>query len=195
MFTGIIKYLGSVKENKQNKLIVQIRSDQEVNIGDSVACNGVCLTVTKIESDLYSFDLCRETLEKTNLSQLKVDNLINIEFGAKFCDKIDGHIVTGHVHGLGAIQSIEQNDTGWIFSFKPTQDILKYIIDKGSVAINGISLTISSVKKESQSFEVNILPYTFEHTNLKNAKIGDQVNIEPDLFATYVMNIIQNMKL
>ena len=191
MFTGIIKHLGVLKKIEKNHIIIEINHKQNVEIGYSIACNGVCLTVVKIENNLYSFDLAQETLYKTNLSQLQINDIINIEFAARFGDKIDGHIVNGHVYGVGIVENITQNENGWIFSFTLPPEIFKYIDYKASICINGISLTISNLNIQNHNFEANILPFTFEHTNLQNLKVGNHVNIEPDIFAIYTMGIMK----
>ena len=191
MFTGIIKHLGVLKKIETNRIVIEIHHEQNVEIGDSIASNGVCLTVVKIENSLHFFDLAKETLDKTNLSQLQIDDIINIEFAARFGDKIDGHIVNGHIYGLGIVENIIQNENGWIFSFILPLEIFKYIDYKASICINGISLTISNLNIENHSFEVNILPFTFENTNLQNLKVRNYVNIEPDIFAIYAMGIMK----
>lgn len=191
MFTGIIRYFGVLKEFKNNRLTIEINHDRKVEIGDSIACNGVCLTVVDIRDNLYFFDLAEETILKTNLVKLKKDDLMNIEFAARFGDKIDGHIVNGHVYGLGVVHDIIKNDNGWIFVFQLEDGVFQYVDYKASISVDGISLTVSNLNVEKRLFEVNVLPFTFENTNLKIKKVGDLVNIEPDIFAVYALGILR----
>ncbi len=194
MFTGIIRNIGKLKFISNTKIIIEIIDAEKVQIGDSIACNGICLTVVKIENNLFHFDLAEETIKITNLIHLQIDDLINIEFAARFGDKIDGHIMNGHVYGMGKIINIIKNDNGWIFSFQTHDEIFKYIDLKTSIAINGISLTISNLDVQNLSFEINVIPHTFNETNLQTAKIGDVINIEPDIFAIYAIGIMNRMK-
>ena len=194
MFTGIIRNIGKIKFINNYSIAVEIFHNKKIEIGDSIACNGACLTVVKIDVNLLYFDLAEETIKITNLSLLKADDLINIEFAARFGDKIDGHIINGHVYGTGEIVDIIENNNGWIFSFYAPDNIFKYIDLKASIAVNGISLTISNLNIEKQIFEINIIPHTFKETNLHISKIGDRVNIEPDIFAIYAIGIMSRMK-
>lgn len=194
MFTGIIKNFGFLRKSNENQIIIEINHNREINLGDSIACNGVCLTVADIENNLYSFDLSSETIEKTTLSKLKIDDLMNIEFSARIGDENGGHNVTGHVHGIGIAKNIIENENGWIFSFQTSDNIFKYLVYKDSIAIDGISLTISNINKNDKLFEISIIPFTFNNTNLKNLKIDDCVNLEPNMDAVRMFEMMEKTK-
>ena len=194
MFTGIVRNFGFLKNLERNRITIQINHDRKINLGDSIACNGVCLTVFDIQDDLYRFDLSDETISKTTLSKLKIGTSINIEFSARIGDENGGHNVTGHVHGIGIVRNIEKNNNGWIFSFKATGDLFKYIVEKDSIAIDGISLTVSNMNEKDECFEISIISFTFNNTNLQNLTIGDFVNIEPNMDIVRIFRMMHNIK-
>ncbi len=193
MFTGIIKNYGLLKKFKDNEIVIEINHDKVINLGDSIACNGVCLTVSKIKDHLYSFNLSSETLNKTTFLKLKIDDLINIEFSARIGDENGGHNVTGHVHGVAIINDIKKNNQDWCFSFNLDEEIAQYVIYKDSIAVNGISLTVSNFDKSLRCFEVSVIPFTFYNTNLKNLKIGDCVNIEVNMDAVRISELMKRL--
>ncbi|OQX81312.1 MAG: hypothetical protein B6D56_02520 [Candidatus Omnitrophica bacterium 4484_70.1] len=182
MFTGIIKEVGRVKrvEKKANlwKLCIFSRVIfSESNISDSISVNGVCLTLTEKKNSLLFFEVIKTTLENTNLKRLKINSLVNLEPSLRLQDKIGGHFVLGHIDCEGRIRNIRRGKN-YVFEIEYPKEFRKYIIEKGSIAVEGISLTIQ--KKLSSSFAVDIIPFTFQHTNLKEKRIGDWLNIEFD---------------
>ena len=191
MFTGIIETLGIIKDLKKenDNLDITISSiiTHELKIDQSVAHNGVCLTVVAINNDEYTVTAIRETIQKTNLSDWKIGDLINIERGMKLGDRLDGHIVQGHVDQTGICKSIEEANGSWYFTFGYDSNLNNITIEKGSITINGVSLTV--VNSKENEFSVAIIPYTFEHTNFKNVKIGTKINLEFDVVGKYVARL------
>jgi riboflavin synthase len=191
MFTGIIETLGEVVALKKelSNLHIQIRSSitSELKIDQSVAHNGVCLTVVAIDKDVYTVTAIEETLKKTNLSELQNGSKVNLERCMMMNGRLDGHIVQGHVDQVGVCLSVHETNGSWsyVFQFQPTREHL--IVEKGSICINGISLTAFNVTENS--FEVAIIPYTYEHTNLHQVKAGDKVNLEFDIIGKYVARL------
>jgi len=191
MFTGIIEDLGEVKKNVNTELSI-ITKIVEIKPGESIAVNGVCLTVTSYKSQVISFDLSEETLKKTYLSELKVEDKVNLEQALKIGDRFGGHFVTGHIEGVSKILSIKQENFAKIFEFSYPKEIGRYLIPKGAIAVDGISLT--SVEVKPSSFTVSVIPYTLKNTTLGFKKVGDSVNLEPDILAKYIENFIKNKK-
>ena len=191
MFTGIIETLGIIKDLKKenDNLDITISSiiTHELKIDQSVAHNGVCLTVVAINNDEYTVTAIRETIQKTNLSDWKIGDLINIERGMKLGDRLDGHIVQGHVDQTGICKSIKEANGSWYFTFGYDSNLNNITIEKGSITINGVSLTV--VNSKENEFSVAIIPYTFEHTNFKNVKIGTKINLEFDVVGKYVARL------
>ena len=191
MFTGIIETLGIIKDLKKenDNLDITISSiiTHELKIDQSVAHNGVCLTVVAIDNDEYKVTAIRETVQKTNLGDWKIGDLINLERGMKLGDRLDGHIVQGHVDQTGICKSIEEANGSWYFTFGYDSNLNNITIEKGSITINGVSLTV--VNSKENEFSVAIIPYTFEHTNFKNVKIGTKINLEFDVVGKYVARL------
>ena len=185
MFTGIIEELGVVKniEKDNNNLLLDINVSfiSELEINQSISHNGICLTVTDIEKECYRVCVINETIEKTNIQSLREGNLINLERCLVVGDRIDGHIVQGHVDGVTECINISETGGSWYFTFKCSQDYSKYLSVKGSICINGVSLTIANIHDTENRFSVAIIPYTFEHTTFKTIKKGDFANIEFDV--------------
>ena len=189
MFTGIIEEVGSLKELKLgsgfgNIEIMCSKVLEETQIGDSIAVNGVCLTVNKLKDNSFIADIMGETLERTNLGSLKEGQNVNLERALKVSDRLGGHIVSGHIDGKGKIVSIEKKEDGTWFTIKTGIEILKYIIFKGSIAIDGISLTVAYV--DDEAFKVSVIPHTLENTILLFKKEGSDVNLENDLVGKYI---------
>lgn len=189
MFTGIVEEIGSLKELsigsgfgnieiKCNKVL------EETKIGDSIAVNGVCLTVNKINSNSFVADIMGETLDRTNLGRLKDGNKVNLERALKVSDRFGGHIVSGHVDGKGQILSIDNKEDGTWFTISADKEILKYIILKGSITIDGISLTVAYV--DNEVFKVSIIPHTLKNTILAQKIQGSYVNLENDIMGKYI---------
>ena len=191
MFTGIIeafakvKTLNKVGENLQIKFECNLA--EELKIDQSVSHNGVCLTVEKCEGKYYSVTAIKETLDKTNLGHLQIGDYVNIERSLKIGDRLDGHIVQGHVDQIAKCISYETLDGSWFFTFEYNQKSGNITIEKGSITVNGVSLTV--VNSEENRFSVAIIPYTFEHTNFKQIEIGSFVNIEFDMIGKYIAKL------
>lgn len=189
MFTGIIEKVSKVESFTLNSkgAILSFRTPfDDTALGDSIAVNGVCLSVTSIKNDLFSVDIMPETLKISTLKNLKKGDEINLERAMKITSRLDGHIVSGHIDTIATVKSITQDGFSKRINFNCNTDL---IIFKGSIAINGVSLTISDVQKDN--FEVSLIPTTLNDTNLKNLKINDIVNIEYDLFAKYIQKFTQ----
>ncbi|MCF1190396.1 riboflavin synthase [Mangrovimonas sp. AS39] len=193
MFTGIIEDLGNVKDISQEDsnmhITIECSFTNELKIDQSVAHNGVCLTVVQINDSLYTVTAIDETLNKTNLRSLKKGDYVNLERAMKLGDRLDGHIVQGHVDQTAQCKNIENQDGSWIFTFEYDATLNNITIEKGSITVNGVSLTV--VNSNTNEFSVAIIPYTLEHTNFKNLKEGDQVNLEFDVIGKYVNRLME----
>jgi riboflavin synthase len=191
MFTGIIETLGIIKdiqkENDNIHVTVSSSITNELKIDQSIAHNGVCLTVIAIENDLYTVTAIKETILKTNLGDWKTNDLINLERAMKLGDRLDGHIVQGHVDQIGVCKSINETNGSWLFTFEYDSLLKNITIEKGSITVNGVSLTV--VNSKDSEFSVAIIPYTYDHTNFKNFKIGTKVNLEFDVIGKYVSKL------
>lgn len=191
MFTGIIETLGIIKDLKKEgeNLHITINSSitNELKIDQSVAHNGVCLTVVAIENDNYTVTAIKETTDKTNLGEWKLDDVVNLERAMKLGDRLDGHIVQGHVDQTGICKAIEEANGSWYFTFEYNKDLNNLTIEKGSITVNGVSLTV--VNSKTNEFSVAIIPYTYEHTNFKNFKVGTKINLEFDVIGKYVSKL------
>jgi riboflavin synthase len=192
MFSGIIECLGTVTELKSDKgnlhISVSATFTNELKIDQSVAHNGVCLTVVGIDGDVYTVTAIDETLKKTNLSHLKFGDSINLERCTKLGDRLDGHIVQGHVDQTAVCKSINETNGSWEFTFEYDSKHNNITVEKGSVCVNGVSLTV--VNSQNNSFSVCIIPYTFEHTNFKAIAVGSTVNLEFDIIGKYVSKLV-----
>lgn len=198
MFTGIIQETGTVEriERSRDAIALQIRADKTgrgLKIGGSLAVNGCCLTATKIsrrgKSSLVRFDLLDETWKRTNFQFLKHGSLVNLERPLGAGDEFGGHFVTGHIDGTGRISRWERSGADHVLDIAAPQNVMRYMIEKGSIAIDGISLTVAAVSKES--FRVWIIPHTFEVTNLRTRAAGDAVNLEADMLGKYVEKFVK----
>ena len=191
MFTGIIETLGIVKDivKEEENLHLTITSSitNELKIDQSVAHNGVCLTVVGIENDNYTVTAIKETIDKTNVGDWKINDIVNLERAMKLGDRLDGHIVQGHVDQVGLCKSVEETDGSWKFTFEYDAELNNITIEKGSITVNGVSLTV--VDSKINEFSVAIIPYTFEHTNFKSFKIGTKINLEFDVIGKYVAKL------
>lgn len=194
MFTGLIEELGTIAaiQNGAKSSILTIKAHEvlkDVKLGDSIATNGVCLTVTSFSSTSFSVDVMPETLRRSNLGQLKVGSIVNLERALRLGDRLGGHMVSGHIDGIGTITHLEKDDNAIWYTLSAAPSILKYIIEKGSVALDGISLTVAAV--DQHTFRVSIIPHTLAMTSLKSKHVGDAINIECDAFGKYVERITQ----
>jgi riboflavin synthase len=191
MFTGIIETLGIIKEIQKSDDNLQIKVWSEVTselkIDQSVAHNGICLTVVAIDGNDYVVTAIHETIVKTTIGTWKVSDIVNLERAMKLGDRLDGHIVQGHVDQIGTCIAREDQNGSWKFTFEYDATLHNLTIEKGSITINGVSLTV--VDSKINTFSVAIIPYTFEHTNFKNITIGSTVNLEFDVIGKYVTKL------
>ncbi|MBO9727830.1 MAG: riboflavin synthase [Chitinophaga sp.] len=188
MFTGIIETLAEVVSTRKDggNLVITIQTPlaRELKVDQSVAHNGVCLTVTNIQGDTYETIAVTETLQKTNLGQLSPTQFVNLERAMVFNGRIDGHLVQGHVDSVGECISCEEQNGSWLYRFRFPSEFAALIVEKGSICMNGISLTVFDVT--SNEFSVAIIPYTYEHTNVSKIKKGTLINLEFDILGKYV---------
>jgi riboflavin synthase len=193
MFTGIIETLGTitalVKEQENLHITVASELTSELKIDQSVAHNGVCLTVVAIEGHQYTVTAIKETLLKTNVGQWNVGDKLNLERAMKLGDRLDGHIVQGHVDQIGTCVAIREAEGSWYFTFEYDAQTNNVTIEKGSITVNGTSLTV--VDSQKNAFSVAIIPYTYEHTNFHTFTIGTPVNLEFDVIGKYVARLYE----
>ncbi len=190
MFTGIIEEVGRVCSLSRSRLTVSANTAlQRMKLGDSIAVNGVCLTVTDYDLRSFSVDIMPETRERTNLGLLSIGDEVNLETALTLGSYLGGHLVQGHVDDTALVNAIYGEGDALIIRFEVVSDIMRYVVEKGFVAVDGISLTV--VKRNATSFWVSVVDFTRQHTNLKNRKIGDRVNIEVDIIAKYVEQLSQ----
>ncbi|AUC74640.1 riboflavin synthase [Olleya sp. Bg11-27] len=191
MFTGIIETLGTVKQLStiKDNLDITIESTitSQLKIDQSVAHNGVCLTVVEINDSQYRVTAIKETLDKTNIGDLQIDDFVNIERAMKLGDRLDGHIVQGHVDQTATCIEAKDTNGSWLYTFEYDPKLNNITIEKGSITVNGVSLTV--VNSQKNSFSVAIIPYTYEHTNFKQFKIGTKINLEFDVIGKYVKRL------
>ncbi|MGB1371151.1 MAG: riboflavin synthase [Flavobacteriaceae bacterium] len=191
MFTGIIEDLGIVEaleqENTNLHLTIKSKLASELKIDQSVSHNGVCLTVIDLTASSYTVTAIKETLDKTNLNSLKVGDRVNLERGLKLGDRLDGHMVQGHVDQVGTCINVETQNGSWIYTFEYNPKLGNITIEKGSVTVNGVSLTV--VNSKDNGFSVAIIPYTYEHTNFHTFEEGTVVNLEFDVIGKYVSRL------
>lgn len=194
MFTGIIQSIGQVTDKKevygdlQFKIKTNFPKPDKITLGDSIAMDGVCLTVTTIENDSVTVDVSVETVNKTTVSHWQIGSQLNLEPAMTLQDQLGGHIVSGHVDAVGQCISRKSSARSEVFEFEIPSHLSKYMVTKGSVAINGVSLTVNSV--DQNIIVINLVPHTLQHTNLDELKPGSQVNIEVDTIARYVEKMI-----
>jgi riboflavin synthase len=191
MFTGIIETLGIVKKVEKDRdnlnLTIQSSFTNELKIDQSVAHNGICLTVVDIQHDEYTVTAIKETIDKTSIKEFKVGDQVNLERGMKLGDRLDGHIVQGHVDETGVCSKIKEENGSTIFTFKYQSENNNITIEKGSITVNGVSLTV--VNSQKNEFSVAIIPFTLEHTTFHQLKKGDTVNLEFDVIGKYVSRL------
>ncbi|HIU63870.1 MAG TPA: riboflavin synthase [Candidatus Avacidaminococcus intestinavium] len=197
MFTGLIGELGEIKRIKRSAKSLQLtinapRTAANIRIGDSIAVNGACLTVVAFAGEEFTVDVMPESVTLTTISKLQQGAKVNLEKTLTLQDGLDGHLVSGHVEGIGIIVALEKDDIAVLVTVKCLPSLTKYIVLKGSVAIDGISLTVTAVSEEL--FTVSIIPHTAKVTTLGFKKVGDQVNIETDILAKYVEKLLNQAK-
>jgi len=189
MFTGLVEGLGTVKEISRvggdiSLTIAPLFDMSDIRIGDSISVSGACLTVTGMEKATFSVDVSAETISRSTVGQLRKGDFVNLERALRFTDRLGGHLVSGHVDGVGKILKMEQAQRSWRLQIGIDKDLAKYTIEKGSIAVDGISLTIN--RCNDAYFEVNIIPQTAKETTILKKKVGDPVNIETDMIGKYV---------
>ncbi len=197
MFTGLIKEVGKVVSVNPNNEGAELEIHcphliDQIKVDDSVAVNGTCLTATKINTDSFITQAVHVTLEKTNTGNLQQGSSVNLELALKATDHLGGHFVQGHVNTVETLQEINKRGKNWEFQFSLSSDYRRYFISEGSVAVNGVSLTVAALTDDS--FTVSIIPHTYENTTFQDLRIGDAVNIEVDVLAKYVENFMRYQK-
>ena len=194
MFTGIIEDLGILKKIEKEKgninLYFKSKLTQELKIDQSLSHNGVCLTVVSVDNDIYKVTAIKETLDKSNLGELKVNSIVNLERAMKSNARLDGHYVQGHVDQIAKCLNVKETDGSWYYEFEYDNTSNNITIEKGSIAVNGVSLTV--VDSKLSGFSVAIIPYTYNNTNFKKIQRGDTVNIEFDMIGKYISKLMGN---
>ena len=193
MFTGIIEERGILQEVQRSvncaKVTIQAKKVlEEIQLGDSIAVNGICLTVTSFTKDIFTADVMPETWRRCSISQLSKGQLVNLERAMPMNGRFGGHIVSGHIDGIGKIQGMKREENAVLYEILVEEKILRYVIEKGSIAIDGISLTVTNVT--DKSFSVSAIPHTVQNTNLKERKKGEFVNLEADCIGKYVSKFL-----
>ncbi len=198
MFTGLIEEVGVVLQVRREAGIAQlaIRGKETVAglaTGDSIAVDGACLTVTRVESSLFEVDLSEETLARTTLDWLGPSDPVNLERPCRPTDRLGGHVVTGHIDGVGTVLEVRETSGTWWFSISFPEALRPLLVEKGSIAVDGISLTIASL--DARSFGVAIIPHTYHHTTLGSKQAGRRVNLETDLLGKYVIRYLEGLRV
>jgi riboflavin synthase len=189
MFTGIVEEVGRVEELKDGRLAVRAERVMEgMKLGDSMAVNGACLTVVDFQPKLFAVELSPETLRRTSLGELEVEHPLNLERPLAVNDRLGGHIVQGHVDATGRITSRKPEGDSVILRVRAPKRFIPYIVEKGFIAVDGISLTV--VQRAQQQFTISVIPFTMQNTNLKERTVGDLVNLEADILAKYVESLL-----
>ena len=193
MFTGIIESVGEItslsNEHGDFELVIKFKSTafNDIELGDSISINGICLTVKKYSQNYMHFDLSNETISR--ISEFKINEIVNLESSLRFNSKVSGHFVFGHIDGIAKLIKNEQKNRSEEWTIKPPKKLMKYISEKGSISINGVSLTVNSVQESS--FKINLIPYTLQNTAFKNSSALGDLNIEVDMLARYVETILK----
>ena len=190
MFTGIVEETGRVKKIAASQKSIRLTiaaglTAKGARIGDSLAVNGCCLTIVKISRrGELEFDLLRETWDRTNFKELRAGSVVNLERSLAVGDRLHGHFVTGHIDGVGVIKTFEKRGADWLLEIAPPREVMRYLVFKGAIAVDGISLTVAEVT--AKAFQVWIIPHTYEVTALRERTVGSLVNVEADMLAKYV---------
>ncbi|MBV9387664.1 MAG: riboflavin synthase [Chroococcidiopsidaceae cyanobacterium CP_BM_ER_R8_30] len=199
MFTGLVQTLGTIRPLGSHTYQITCMSEtaasilHDLAVGDSVAVDGVCLTVMEVLPQGFTAAASPETLRRTTLGQRQLDNgFVNLEASLRVGSKLGGHFVMGHVDGLGCLQTVEQTATSWEMSFTTSDAIARYIVPKGSIAVNGVSLTIANCDLDGRWFKVAVIPLTYAETNLRDLRAGSWVNLEGDILGKYVEKLLNN---
>lgn len=189
MFTGIIESTGVIQEITKDKIVVKTPTlIKELKIGSSIATDGTCLTVIEKNGEMFTADVMPITFEKTVLGERSKGDLVNLELAMQHTDRFEGHVVSGHIEGVSELTNMKLVENAYYLTFSFVPELMKYIVPQGSIAINGISLTVAEV--QNNEFSVSIIPHTWENTNLHELEKGDKVNIETDLMAKYAEKLM-----
>ncbi|MBI4338693.1 MAG: riboflavin synthase [Chloroflexi bacterium] len=190
MFTGIVEEVGRVVETSPTRLVIRASKTLEgTGIGDSIAVNGACLTVVQTQGGALAINISPETLRRTNLGDLKPGDPVDLERAVALGGRLGGHLVQGHVEGTGRVSAITPEGDSLVIRFEAPSQIMRYVVGKGFIAVEGISLTV--VDSDASSFTVSVIPYTRQNTVLGNRNVGDQVNLETDIVARYVERLLK----
>jgi riboflavin synthase len=197
MFTGLIEDVGKIDALRFNNgsAVLTVKTNlplRSLALGASVAVNGACLTVVKKDKRAFTVDVSPETLKRTSLETLAVGSLVNLEQPMRLRDRLGGHLVTGHVDGVGTVVTIRKQGEFTIFTFRAPARLASFLVSKGSVAVDGISLTVNACRKDA--FSTAIIPFTLQHTNLRARRVGDKVNLETDLIGKYVQSFLEKLR-
>lgn len=194
MFTGIIQYTAKVLEinKKEESLFVTFEKPKDLNlsIGCSVAVNGVCSTSREFDDERWVVEYMPETLRLTTIGDLNVGDIVNIEPTLKLGDELSGHMVQGHADDVGEVVKIIEEGLSWVMTIKAPREIMDYIVHKGSIAVEGISLTVSALDENEKTFDISLIEHTLDHTNLRQKKVGTKVNLEVDIIGKYLKKYI-----
>ena len=196
MFTGIIQDIGTIKTVKKGSISMELAIESkklaiDSNRGDSISVNGVCLTIKEIKPSILYMDVMKETIDRSNLKKLNANSKVNLEKALTATSLMGGHFVQGHVDLVGLVESLQKHPGYWLLTVKSDNAIMKYLIPKASISINGVSLTIVNVS--DQSFSVSVIPTTYQDTNIGVLKKGDEVNLEVDMMGKYVYHYVEQM--
>ncbi len=190
MFTGIVEEVGTVAAVREGGLAIRAATVlSDAHVGDSICINGVCLTVTAIKGDTFTVDTVPETLRRSNLGDLRAGDPVNLERALLPSTRMGGHFVQGHIEGTGTLVEQRPDGDAWLLRFEVPPELARYIVEKGFIAVDGISLTV--VSRDAHSFVVTVIPFTRTHTNLGTRTVGDRVNLETDILAKYVEQLVK----
>lgn len=194
MFTGIVQEVGTVLSTRPidqglHLLIEAPQSASQLAMGDSICTHGVCLTCVELDRDRFAVDVSAETLRRTTLGSLAAGSRINLELALRMGDRLGGHLVTGHVDGVGRLLSIAEEGESRLYTFEAPADVMRFVVEKGSIAVDGVSLTIAGLK--GTEFHVALIPHTLQATTLGALRVGDSVNLEADLIGKYVARLLE----
>ncbi|MGI8552481.1 MAG: riboflavin synthase [Dehalococcoidia bacterium] len=193
MFTGIVEEIGNVRSHPEGGLEIEAKIVLDgTRLGDSICINGTCLTVTQLGEDWFRVDTVPETLRRTNLGDLAAGDPVNLERALAAGARMGGHFVQGHIEATARVATVEQDREALLIRFQAEPDVMRYVVEKGFIAIDGISLTV--VSREAESFVITLIPYTQQQTNLGSKRPGDRVNLETDILAKYVESLIQGIR-
>lgn len=193
MFTGIVEETGRVEKIARGEKSIRLRLSAKVTakgagVGDSLAVNGCCLTIVKIRGGKLEFDLLNETWERTNFRELRDGAAVNLERSLEVGGRLHGHFVTGHIDGVGVVKTFEKRGADWLLEIEPPRELMRYLVFKGAIAVDGISLTVAEEAKSA--FRIWIIPHTYEVTALRERKVGSLVNLEADMLAKYTETLL-----